>query len=371
MRWQWVLAAVVALSLVGCAKPAAPPRVWESVDLPQGTRAVSLATAGDSILVGGAAEAAPSLLQVAGGRIVAELALDPQDPYAAASELTSITVAGDEIYALGKAVGGAHSNARMSVWDGSLKERALVSRPQDFFTFGGHDAGGLLGTVVVAGEPVIVGSRTTVTGSAGRLWRRTGTTWSEHQVPSLTSTPDRTLGFVATAAAGEQILLVGDELGLAGGLTQVPLSFIGTPDRAWPGTVLPVPEGPAEAGQLARATGVACRDDGSTCWVSGWAKGQPLVWSLDLTGTEVRSSAPAVLSGRPPQEAAPLSLVALIADRPAVLTNAAEPRLAVGCGQQWRESPAPPGTVSALAGTPTELYAVAKGALWRVAAPGC
>ena len=377
-----ILAPLTALAalmvLAGCTpSPPQPAPVWQQVTLPAGVRPASLAATDSTVLVGGVtpADPAPRLLQLTAGAVTGAVEPVTTDPYAQVADLISVTAAGDAVYAIGKAIGGAHSNPRLTVWDGSLAANRLTSHPQEFFTFGGHDAGPLLGTVVVAGEPVIFGSRTTGTGPRGVLWTRTGTTWTQQDrvVAALASTPDRELGFGALSGLGSHLVVAGDELGLSGGILQSPAAFTGTVDGPWQTARLPVPDNlPAVAGQLSRATGVACPDSGETCWFAGWVRGHALAWPVTIAadGT-LRPGTPSVLAGEPDSGTDPVALVALVGGHPAVLANASARSLQLGCPDGWHTLPAPPGVATAMTAAPDALYAVAGTSLWRLPAPAC
>jgi hypothetical protein len=387
MRGRAWSAAVAAVVLAGCT-PASqqPSAAWAQVALPPHAHIASLAVAGDGVLVGGYTdpgtttggqtqdEAAPLLIRVAAGGSVGSVALHPAEPYAAVADLISLTVAGDRVHAIGKAVGGAHANPRLTVWDGTLSGAGLTSRPQGFFTFGGHDAGPLLGTEVVAGAPVIFGSRTTDDGPEGLVWTYRGGTWTQQAAdPALVSTPDRELGFGALARWSGYLVVAGDELGLTGGLDQRPSAFVGAPTGGWRQLTLPLPDGllPA-ARQLSRATSVACPEAEGACWMAGWARGRALVWPLSLTADGAASAgAPATLAGDPPADGDPAAVVTLVDGHPAVFTNAASPTLQLGCADGWRSLAAPTPAVTAALATADRLYAVAGGALWVLPAPHC
>lgn len=389
MRGRTSATAVALMLLAGCTTAAPQPpstAVWTQVSLPSGARASSLARIGDELLVGGFVasgtsgsgqtpdDVTPLLARVRGTAVAGEFQLEPADPYAKVADLQSLAAAGDAVYAIGQAVGGAHANPRPTPWDGSLAAGRLTSHTQEFFTFGGHDAGPLLGTVVVDGRPVVFGSRTTTTGPRGVLWTNRGTTWTQQDrvVPALASSPDRELGFSGLARLGDRIVVAGDELGLVGGLHQQPAAFVGTVDGPWQQVALPVPDGLAAVpGVLSRATSVACADSGDTCWFAGWARGHALAWpvQIDPDGT-LQAGAAVQLPGDPPSGADPMALVTLVDDRPAVLTNAAT-TLWLGCPDGWRGLTAPPGITTAVAATPGGLYAIAGDALWRLAVPAC
>ncbi len=376
--FRWIAAPAAALALLAGCTPTAPrpTPVWQQVALPAGVRPTSLATTAAGLLVGGVtpADPAPRLLRVRAGAVVGEVEPVTSDPYAQVADLIGVTAAGDDLYAIGKAIGGAHSNPRLTIWDGSLSAGRITSHPQEFFTFGGHDAGPLLGTVVVDGEPVMFGSRTTATGSRGVLWTRSGTTWTQQDrdVPALASSPDRELGFSGLSSLGSRLVVAGDELGLAGGLRQSPAAYAGTVDGEWRSAQLPVPELPAVSGQLSRATGVACPAADGTCWFTGWALGHPLAWPVTIAADgALDAGVPVALAGEPASGTDPVALVALAGGLPAVLTNAAAPTLQYGCPDGWRTLAAPPAVATALADAPDALYAVAGDALWRLPTPSC
>lgn len=362
--------------LAGCTPSLQPSSAWQQVALPEGVRPASLATTDAGLLVGGVtpADPAPRLLRLQAGTVAGELDPVTSDPYAQVADLISVTTAGDDVYAIGKAIGGAHSNPRLSVWDGSLAANRVTSHPQEFFTFGGHDAGPLLGTVVVDGAPVIFGSRTTAAGTRGVLWTRSGTTWTQQDrdVAALASSPDRELGFSGLSSLGSRLVVAGDELGLAGGLRQSPAAFVGSVDGEWRSAQLPVPDVAAISGQLSRATGVACPATGETCWFAGWVRGHAFAWPVTIAADGTPGvGAPAALVGEPAPGTDPVVLVTLAGDRPAALTNAATPTLQYGCPNGWRTLAAPPGVASALTAAPDALYVIAGDALWRLPTPSC
>lgn len=377
---------LTALVLVaGCAPlPQRPAAAWSQVALPDGAHPTSMTAAGRELLVGGTTGSSPDsgqssgsspwLARVSDGVVSGAVDMAPAEPYAEVADLISLTVAGDTVYAIGEANGGAHSNPRRTVWDGSLSANRLTSRPQEFFTFGGHDAGTLFGTVVLDDSPVIFGTRADTYGIRGSLWTRTEETWHEQPRtdPVLTSNQDREVGFGAVTASKGRLVVVGDELGLARGLRQSPLLLTGTVAGSWSQTLLPIPQDlPVVPGQLSGASGIGCGNDG-TCWVAGWVRGHVLVWHVTVgaDGSEGAGAA-SVLPGMPPDGNGPRTLVTLAGDRPFVLTNAVASTLQVRCGDAWQQYAAPPGVATAFVAMPDALYAVAADALWRFPVPSC
>jgi hypothetical protein len=375
-RTSWTAAAIAAATLAaaGCTAPPGVTQAWQHVVLPPDVRAASLASGGDTLLLGGQADGHPVLLRIDGLKTGTAVALDPREPPAADADLISVTVDGDDVSAIGRWFGGAHSNPRLTMWDGTISSNLLTSRPQAFFTFGGHDAGNLLGIEVIAGRPVIFGLRSETTGIEGVVWTRSGTTWTKHVRldPTLVSSPDRVVSFTALDRLGDHLVVVGDEVGLAGGLTQQPSLWFGSPEGPWTQALLPLPADlPPVAGQLSRATSVACAD-GAGCWVAGWVRGRPVVWGIDITidGT-ITPRQPTILVGTSPSGADPNALVVLVADRAAVLTGAAAPSLQLGCPDGWHALPAPAGTATVLQAAAAGLYAITGDGLQRLDLPRC
>jgi hypothetical protein len=375
-RTSWTAAAIAAamLAAAGCTVSAGATPAWQRVAPPPNVRAASLASGGDTVLLGGQAEGHPVLLRIDGLKTGATVALDPREPPAADADLISVTIDGDYLFAIGRWFGGAHSNPRLTMWDGTISTNVLTSRPQAFFTFGGHDAGNLLGIEVIAGRPVIFGLRSETTGIEGVVWTRSGKTWTKHVHldPTLVSSPDRVVSFTALDRLGDHLVVVGDEVSLAGGLTQRPSIWVGSPDGPWTQALLQLPADlPPVAGQLSRATSVACAD-GAGCWVAGWVRGRPVVWGIDIgIDGSITPRQPTVLFGTPPSGADPIALVDLVADRPVVLTGAGEASLQLGCPDGWHALPAPTGTATVLQTATAGLYAITVDGLQRLEPPRC
>ena len=288
--------------------------------------------------------------------------LVPSEPYAASARIVSATSAGGQLYLIGGRAGGAHGNTRWTVWDGPAAG-PVTSRPQEFFTFGGQDAGPLLGTVVVGGRPIIVGSRGGNAGPDAALYAADGEVW--HQLdtpPALHSANGVVLGFTAVTASGSTIVVAGDSVqSTEAGVVQTPALYYGTVGGDWRRVDLPVPSGTTG---LRHATGVAC--EGDTCWVAGWAQ-HPIVWEVSLTDGVVGPTA--TLAGDKPADD-PTALVAIVEGRPLVLTNASTPSAALSCGDGWT-SVAAPAQATAVAGVGGDSYVVATDRLWRATVPAC
>lgn len=352
---RWTVAAILAALLVGCTGPS----VW--TDVPVDATADSLAVTDTGVLVGGHRDTAPYLAQLDGSSPV-PITLQPGDPYAASATLVALGVDGDRRYALGTAIGGAHSNARWSTWMGSATE--LPSYPQTFFTFGGHDAGPLLGVTTLDHQPIIVGIRTTSTGMRAAIYTARGTKWSPlAPEAALSSDRGRELSFTAFTKAGDQLALVGDELLLTPDLPQTPTIWLGRPGD-WQQVRLPVPDGITGAGP-SWATAVSC--DPQSCWVAGWAHGRPVAWRVGLPDLAVTTTA--LLDGTT-TDTTTKALVTMSDGHPVVATNGDHATVQVGCGASWR-SLGTPGPVQALVATTSGVYAISGGRVRFLPTPHC
>jgi len=366
------MGALVAAVLTAAGCTVAP--AWQQVHLPPDVRPASLAITDDGLLVGGQRAGHPILIRLSGITVGREFVLDANEPAAEDAELIAVAADGDEVNAIGRWFGGAHSNPRLTMWDGTASGNLLTSRPQDFWTFGGHDAGNLLGIEHLAGQPVIFGLRSEAAGIEGVVWTRAGHTWTKHPDldPSLLSNPDRVVSFTALDRLDDRLVVAGDEVGLAGGLHQRPSVWVGSPDGPWTQALLPVPDNlPPASGQLSRATSLACAD-GAGCWVAGWVRGRAAVWSVAVgSDGAITPAQPTLLPGTPPSGGDPSALVTLVAGRPLVFTGAATPDLQLGCPDGWRPLTPPAGTVTLLLASASGVYAVTGDTLQRLEPPAC
>ncbi|MGV8908665.1 MAG: hypothetical protein ACOH1Y_06745 [Propionicimonas sp.] len=372
--WRARTAAIcTALALAAGAGCTATPG-WQQVALPDDFRPASLAAAGDGLLVGGRGAHGPVLLRVTGLTTGTGFALDPNDPEAEVADLIAVSVEGDLVFAIGRWFGGAHSNPRLTLWDGSDSGNRLTSRPQEFWTFGGHDAGNLLGIELIQGRPTIFGLRSAAKGIEGVVWTLAGHTWTKHVDvdPSLVSNPDRVVSFGSLDRLGGRLVVTGDQVGLSGGLDQRPSVWAGAPGGPWTQELLPIPADlPPVSGQLSRATSLACAEEVG-CWVAGWVRGRPAVWAVSIgTDGAITVQPPSVLPGAPPTGADPMALVTLVGGRPVVATGAAEPATHLGCPDGWRALSPPTGTVTVLQSAPSGLYVIAGDIVERLDPPRC
>lgn len=349
-------AAVVAAVLASCSPVSGPG--WRQVGLAAQAAPSSLAVVGEDLLIGGVDAAGPSpfLVRVDPGGRQEAIALTPDQGYARVADLVSLSPAGTGLLALGVARGGAHGNQRWTAWQGPAAG-PVRDHQQDFMTFGGHEAGPLLGIVRVGDRPVVVGSRGGASGFYAALWTLSGTTWTRQPTsdPSLVSSPDRVLSFRAAAVAGGELVIAGAEVGLAGAVRQAPVLWAGTVEGAWRTVPLAIPGELATATGLAQATSVACGTP-AACWVAGWVRGRPVVWEVDLVASTSQAT---VLEGSGGSATDPVAVLGLVGEEPVVFTNADQPLVTWRCGGQWRTAPAPGGRASAVAAVAGRVYVVA------------
>lgn len=355
------VAVVAAFLLTGCAAPQAN---WRNAAVGLSVTSVTSTSAG--FLVGGRRDGASAVVRVSANG-TSPVALHPQEPYAQTASIVALAAGAQQLYGIGVDIGGAHANPRWSAWDGTPAE--LTSRPQPFFTFGGHDAGPLLGVAVLGSDPVIVGSRTTALGARAVFYSLSGTTWSApaSSPDPLTSTRQDEYGFTAFAVAGRFLVLVGDDLHLVDGVHQSPVAWVGRPGGPW--TRVDLDTAGLDGSGLAHATDVACT--GEQCWVTGWVRGHAVAWPLELADDgAARAGAPARLPGAPGAGVDPIGRVAIVGGRPVVAPNGLAATVQVGCTDGWRQYSAP-GPITALAVSDSTVAAVSGQALWTWEVPGC
>ena len=361
-RWRLLAGLAGAVLLAGCVRPPTIDVRLAWLDAtPAGVVPAALAAVASDLVVAGtdATGEAPAVVLQAGGTVQ----LVPSEPYAASARIASAASAGGVLYLIGGRAGGAHGNTRWTVWDGPVTG-PVTSRQQEFFTFGGQDAGPLLGTAIVDGRPIIVGSRGAAGGPEAALYAAAGEVWHQLDTPSaLQSATGLVLGFTAVTAVGSTIVIVGDSVHAnAAGVVQTPALFYGTVGGEWRRIDLPVPS--ATPG-LRRATAVACAE--ASCWVAGWAK-SPIVWEVSLRDGSVGPTKAFMgeVAGADDQSA----LVTIVDGRPLVVTNASTPSAEVLCVDGWSSVPSPE-KATAIAAFGSDAYLVAGGRLWRASVPAC
>lgn len=344
-------ALLVAAMLSACTVSDGQPQQldgWQTISLPGAMVPSTIQQRGDWLLIGGQAAQnggtlTPALAKIAVTDEASEpepVTLTPSTPYGKVAELVSITGSGDQVVAIGVARGGAHSNPRWTIWTGGLD--TVADRPQTFETFGGWNAGALLGVAVDAAGPLVVGTWQGKHGLDGAVWRAEGERWvRQPSPPPLQNTATRQVSprFVDQQDDGS-VTASGSVLDLADGVRQSAASWRDT-NGSWTLTLLPDP------GRRSEAWSTACSQ---TCWTAGTRDEELAVWSAD--GLATLPDLPATDTDA--------AKVLLSADRVIVATSQGETgHLLIGHDGKWRIYTSPDGAVQSAALLGSRLYLIA------------
>jgi hypothetical protein len=268
------LAATVAL-LAACTGEEAPRWSRSAVSVPG--EVVTLTAMDDGLLVGSYAASEPvrpRLSLVRGGRVATVPAI-PSPGYGAEARWTAVAADGSSLAAVGGARGGAHANVRWTEWTGDLE--GVRDVPQSFWTFGGHEAGDVVGVAYLDGAPVIVGGwASPTTGFDVATYELDGQRWVRRSPagPALASTRSELVTGSAVAARPRELVVVGSAERLVAELPVTAVAWTGRrsgPKIAWTRLDLP---GPAPA----EARAVSC--GGGECLVVGRVRGHLATWLL-------------------------------------------------------------------------------------------
>lgn len=316
-----VLAAAAALLVAACVP--GPAGSWRVVDLAGAGSVTTLATTASGLLVATSTDGRPGLLALDAAGRPTPVALTPTSPYGAIAALEWASWSPGGIVAVGGVRGGAHGNVRWTVWQGSGRGASsgsdssagppsepsagslgegLAELPQPFETFGGWDAGALVGVAAGPRGPVIAGSWRGTVGLDIALWTRTGVDWVRLPTPAGLASDASTLRTPSgVAATASEIVIVGNEVELSGAVTQRPVAW-SAPDAAGPWTRVPLPGGPG------RASSVGC--GAASCVIVGLSSDATVrAWRLDGVGASELRLPPLVLD-----DPAPVPAPAVAAD---------------------------------------------------------
>lgn len=347
-----VVGGLVLVALIAACSPRHDDQVpslagWHTVALRDGIVPATLVTNSDALFIGGertaGATTSPALTYspLKGNDLApAPIRLEPRTPYGQVAELTSITLHNRTIIALGAARGGAHANVRWTTWTGTSSK--VVDRPQTFETFGGEDAGTLLGVTVDAHGPLVVGTWQGAHGLDGAVWRADGDRWVRRpSPPALQNAATRQVSprFLDRQEDGS-VTVSGSVLDLTDGVRQSAATWRDV-NGSWSLAALP------DAGQRSEAWSTACRQ---TCWSAGFRDDQLAVWSTD--GLAALPDLPATDTDA--------AKVLLSADRVIVTASLGDAgRLLVGHDGTWDVYASPEGVVQSAALVGSRLYLVA------------
>lgn len=363
--------------------PTVQPLQWRTADLGGMTPSTVLVSGGRlwvSGFTGSGANRAPAIsMDLVGGPDEHMTLMEPplgESPYGKLADLFSLAGDGQQLIGIGVAHGGAHANPRWSTWNMSSSPAPepggttapqgpaqpgttqLLEQPQLFWTFGGEEAGGLIGAAWDAKGPMIVGTWQGKAGLDGAIWRRAGATWSQVTPPKeLVNSATRQVSPVRVDEVGvRRVVVSGSVLDLTDGVRQSAAIWRDADDD-WSLTTLPDPGKRSQAWSTACETEcstVGFRDGRVALWV-GSRMPQPLPVSSSVTdtGVVVRSSGTTI----------------------AAVSSNGTGRLVVGTPGAWRVLQAPTGTPRAMAvvggwlylvtgnGDATKLYTVATSGL--------
>ena len=369
MRRVTVVAMLLLATVTACSakttndKP--QPVAWTKVDVGQ-AEPVTLTAHDNQLLIG---------LRHRGAKVVPELQLlengtrtpiavepNPASPYAFEAIWYSIAYDGKQLLALGGAPGGAHSNTRWTVWSGTPRT-GLIEHPQNFFTFGGQDAGDLYSAVITPSGNALLGSWGGVeTGNDAMVWLPQADGKWTRQSPAKTvlqSTSSLLVGPSSGTALGDSIVLVGSEVRLGSGVVAQEATVWRSAklNTGWKRIVLPDPGGRSQA------ISATCTKD---CVISGYVDGQLAIWQLDASGTAKRlQGVPSIPVGDKDKLPAPV-----ISDGKIVQVIAQDNKVKVVSGQDghWtvQDSQGPDGQPTAAVLMPGhKLYLIAGTSLWQ------
>lgn len=291
-------ALLVLTGMTGCAVDRAEPRPgatasdgWSSIPLPaKGARVLVLLGAGDRMLALGSRPTAsgrePAAWSTPDLRRWTALTIHPVTGYGRVAELVKGAVTHGRVVAYGQAFGGAHSNPRPTVWNGTL--HALTEHEQPFTMFGGEDALDVAAEAADDRTALLVGSWLGMSGRYGAtVWRSaSGTTWRRYaDLASLASAPGEQTSAAGVAASTHGFVVTGaSQHNTGSGPPSTALAWISGDGSTWSRIALPAAE--SAVASRAACTATACVVIGSTLAATQHA----LCWSLDNGGRVIAAS---------------------------------------------------------------------------------
>ncbi|HEX9338046.1 MAG TPA: hypothetical protein VF892_19270, partial [Pseudonocardiaceae bacterium] len=274
-RWARLALPVVLGALVaGCtASPhesSALVNGWRSLPMPSiYARVLAVVPDGNGLLLLGSVPdpaspsgRAPGAWTTTDGTSWHPVPLQPHTVYAGQAELVAVGAAGGHVMALGQAFGGAHSNARLTVWNGG--SAGLVEHEQPFEMFGGPHAIAVNDAAAVPTTALLVGQWDGATGRYGAaVWTSPdGATWHrDADDPALASAVGEQTSALGAAAGPHGFLVAGDT---QHGALLSPLVWTSPDGVAWQRVALPVGSVAPQDNQAGGATAnrAACDDRG-------------------------------------------------------------------------------------------------------------
>lgn len=253
---------------------------WRSAAVPpQAVRLTRVTQAGEQLVLSGqrgSGDAAPpGLWRRDGHGAWHDIPLRAATYYGRRAELFRVVSDGEQVVALGRRIGGAHGNPRVTSWTGTLAEVRETEQP--FELFGGPDAIAVTDLAIDRQGGIALGAWAPHGEASGvTVWRQRGSGWQRlDRAPGLASqvtvvgsdltTPG------AVAVRGNEPVLVGWSAHLAGGEAQLRATLWNQAAGTWRAVRLP-----AAGDSQARA--VTCGVQ--SCTVVGSASGRLAVWTV-------------------------------------------------------------------------------------------
>lgn len=231
-----ILVSVAGLSACSGSSTSSPTSVdpgWSRVSLTGSPDILTSTTEG--VLVGTSGRDGTAGMSLASSTgVTTTVALRPISGYARTARWLQAAVGEPGILAVGGARGGAHGNVRWTVWRTPRTAGGfgtLTETPQTFETFGGLEAGDLVGTAYAGSDALIVGSWVGAHGLDVTTWHPQGSTWlRDPPSPVLKNTASILKSAAAVGALGDRFVVVGDLLDLDDGMTSHPVVWLRAAD---------------------------------------------------------------------------------------------------------------------------------------------
>jgi hypothetical protein len=343
-----VAVALLALIVSGCSgneSKAGPkqgePVVWTKVELP--AEPVTLTPAGDKLLIGlqhRGAKVVPGLTIRSADGALTPIPLTPSSPYAFEAVWQSVAIDGTTVLGLGGAAGGAHSNTRYTVWTGTTA--GLVEKPQEFNTFGGQNAGSVIGTVLTPTGGALLGTwGSDKSGLDAAVWLPQGPKkWIRQPVAgtALQSTATLLVGPTSGAISGAGIVLGGSQVKLGPNLVEQHAALWRSTqlNQGWTRFELPDP------GSRSEVRTISCT--ATVCLASGFADGKLAIWRIEGSKASRYQGVPQLAVGDKDQVPTAVESDGKLIQ---VATDGGKVKVLIGDGDQWtvRDATGPSGQV--------------------------
>lgn len=326
---------------------------WTQVELAEGFNPSVVAPApGDAVLIGGDADAAgrrgaPSLLLVRNDGVGLPTQTQAKSYYGRRAEWGGLAIDPQTtmVFGFGGRRGGAHTNVRWTAWAGPIRGQ-VSEQTQTFETFGGPQAGEIVGVLVADGQARLVGSwQGERNGLDIAVWSLHDDVWTRGSSAgtALASTESVQNSAQAAAARGKGAAIVGTITTFRDGhvTTKPGLWTSPSPDGPWTRVEIPAPDSSVGQGQA-----ITCDSDGN-CLILGVEGGILRGWTLSPDGAIADADVPRLPIDSPDGLAAPWGSAGHRVA--AVPSGDGGSVVLVQTGDSWREFTGGPGTPTGVA----------------------